>query len=246
MLLQTCRACAAFVCLALGALYALPTLADPPAAPVVQTAAQKIALQNVAPGDFIKTLHWDVPSRLPAGVTQVLPVPLQNALLVTATSAGFAKVQEIVKSLDVAPRQVQVTLAIAHASDADLKAAGFDLKDTVTDRYATGPAVARFFQSLAKQGGVGLTLNMTTTDNVDAGMSIYHGPPAPETFNILPHINTDSTVTLAVHPTFSDGGADRKINFRRTVKSGDMVVYVLPSTVPGGSHLLFFARPTIK
>ena len=82
--------------------------------------------------DVVSLMHWDRPVNLPAGVTQVKPLPAQNALAVVATPAGLAKVQQIIKTLDIEPRQVQIRYAYAPASDADLKASGIALEMRLT------------------------------------------------------------------------------------------------------------------
>ena len=247
-------------CLMLSALFALPTLADLPAASKAQAAAARpIVFQNTLAADAVKLMHWDQPANFPAGVTQIQLLPASNALVVAATPAGLVQVRQIIKVIDVAPRQVQIKFALAHASDAVLKALGIQLTfvpaaspvvvvvtaDALPPQTASGPAAAKLLQTLAQQRDVAETVNITTANNVDAGINLYAGPAVPTTFAATPRINSDSTISLSVHPAFSDGGIERKINFHCTVKSGDTVVYTLPPSAPGRDRLLFFATPTI-
>jgi len=228
--------------LALGALSALPALADTPAAPVTSTvqAAQKIVLQHVVPSDVIKTLHWDQPANLPAGVTQVLPVPLQTALLVTATPAGLAQVREIVKLLDIAPRQVQIKFTLAQATDADLKASGIGF-----DQYAIGLPAVRFLQLLTKQGSVTLAGIITTTNNVSASSNTSFGPAASDNFAVTPRVNNDNSLTLALHPIFTEGAVTHELSVTRTIPSGGTMLFVMSPPSPDGKSLLLFVAPTL-
>ncbi len=243
----TCRRCFVPACLALGVLCALPVLADKPAAsavPVVQAATEKIVLQHVVPSDVIpsdviKQMHWDQPANLPAGVTQVLPVPLQNALAVTATPAGLAKVQEIVKVLDMAPRQVQVKFMLAYVLEADLKAAGLG-----SEQYATGLPAVRFLQTLTEQKAISASTTLTTANNMNAGMSLYYGPRTPLTFAVTPRVNIDNSLMLALDAAVPEGTIKHEIH---TVQSGDTLVIVKPpaSLNAAEKSVVLFVIPTL-
>ena len=247
-LLLTCRRCFLPACFALGALcvlpvLAVPVLADKPAAaaPVVQAAAQKIVLQHVVPNDVIKTLHWEQPTNLPAGVSQISALPAQNALSVTATPTGLAQVSEIVKLLDIAPRQVQVKFLLASASDAVLKAA------LGTDQSATGLPAVRLLQTLTKQKAIAESTTITTSNNVNASESHFYGPTAPMTFAVTPHVNGDNSVTLALDAVLPEGTSKREVHTLRTIPSGDVLAVVLP---PAHSSIdqqfvLLFIMPTV-
>lgn len=231
-------------CLALGALCALPALADMPAVPAasaVQAAAQKIVLQHVVPSDVIKTLHWDQPANLPAGVTQVLSVPLQAALLVTATPAGLAQVREIVKLLDIAPRQVQVKFLLASASEAALKAA------LGADQSATGLPAARLLQTLTEKKAVSASTTLTTANSVNASMSLFYGLKTPMTFAVTPHVNGDHSVTLVLDAALPEGTGKREVHTLRTVQSGGTLAIVMPSAIPSTSEqiVLLFVLPIV-
>lgn len=266
-------------CLTLGTLLcALPTLAASPAAPAAGVAVktQTLLLQHVVPGDLLKTLHWDQAAGLPEGVTQISALPATNSLSVVATPSGFAKVRQLVKILDVAQRQVQIKFALANATAADLKASGirFDVipypgllsLPEANLGYASGiPAVVQFLQTLRTQGTVLQSPTVITTNNVDAALSVSGQPvpalPAVEsfTFAATPRVNSDDTVTLALHPqavlrvagkTSPDGTpatALQDLRTLRTVRSGDTLVItnLFPGAAGAGSQLLLFVTPTI-
>ena len=262
-------------CLTLGALLcALPALADPPAAPpAVAPTAQTILLQNTVPGDILKKLHWDSGTNLPPGVTKISALPATNSLSVVATPAGLARVQQIVKLLDIAPIPVQVKFALANATAADLDASGirFDLVPSpglefaakpgvnIVSRaapptflqYATGKDVALFFQTLAKRGAIVQGPTITTSNNVAANLTRSTTLPSQvvlsDTFAVTPRVNSDDSVTLALDTSFQDGTHQQQIKTLRTVKSGDTMVLGMPPSPPnsGGKTRLLFVTPTI-
>lgn len=265
-------------CLTLGALLcALPGLAAPPAAPAVSGMQwQKLVLQHTLPGDVLKALHWDQPAGLPTGVTDIHALQRGNSLLIRATPAGFVRVQRAVNALDVAPRQVQIRFALVRATDADLKASGIDL-DSIPlllpapasqMGYATGSGVARFLQTLTGRGAVLLqSPDVTTTDGVQAALDISGGQPIPTlpkvesfTFAVTPHVNSNGSVTLALHPQATwrvtgkanpDGipaTTTRSLDASRTVRNGDTLVFtnLFPGAAGvGDSQLLLFVTPTL-
>lgn len=244
-LLFTCRRCFVPACLALGALHALPALADKPAAsasPVVLAAAQKIVLQHVVPSDVIKQMRWDRSTNLPAGVAQIVPLPAQNALSVTATLAGLAQVREIVNLLDIAPRQVHVKFLLASVSEAVLKAA------LGADGSVTGPPAARFLQTLTKQGAILYSTSLTTANNVNANWRfVLDSQYLAETFAFTPHINGDNSVTLALDAALPEVAGKREVHTLRTVQSGGTLVIVMPParSNPDKQAVLLFVLPTV-
>ena len=200
-----------------------------------------IRLQNIIPGDLMKMMHWELASNLPAGVSQIVSVPLQNALLVTATPAGLGQVRKIVSLADIAPRQVQIKFALAHASEADREASTLKL-----NLYATGASAVQLLDTLAKQGEVTQQFVITTASGVKAAVHSESGPTDVLTVAVTPRINDGKLVTLTVHVADINGAINNEISLVRTLKSGDTLVYVLPPAVPGGESFLCFATPTIK
>ena len=229
------------------------------AAPVAMT--KTISLQHTTPADILNLLHWDHPTSLPAGVTEVRSLPAQNALTVVATPAGLAKVQDIVKALDIEPRQVQIKYAYALASDADFKASGIALvsasqtepglkPSSVTS--GAGDLATRFLAALTQRGSTTQGPVITTTDNVAASISLSSISPAQGiqflTFAATPHITGDNSITLALHPIFTVRKVRHEVNTVRTVKGGETMVIVVPPVASQSDrrNLLLFVTPTIK
>ena len=199
------------------------------------------------------------------GVTQISFRPDTNSLLVVATPVGFAKVQDLVRVLDVAPRQVQIKFALANATAAELDASGINFAleagtgphESPILGYATGSAVARFLQTLTAKGSVTQSPVISTSNNVDASLSltttVHSQVVSSVTFAAMPRVNSDDTVTLSLHPSFSQSppGAPAvkalSLKTLRTVKSGDTMVQVVYSEPFGKSdaNQLLFVTPTI-
>ncbi len=137
-------------------------------------------------------------AQLPAGVARIFALQSNNSLLVEATPDGYNQVKQIVKILDVAPRQVSVKVEFVTASVTDVDALGvnFDLVPypglevssgqgtgsfggTVSGvqptflQYATGNIVAQLFQTLTRtRGKVVQAPIITTTNNVPASIQV--------------------------------------------------------------------------
>lgn len=246
-------------CLTLGALLsAVPTLADTPAAPsLAASGVQTIALQHIIPGDIVKIMRWDVPASLPGGVTQIVAAPLQNALLVTGSPAGLATVRQMVKLLDIEQRQVEIKFVYANLSEADLEASRLepdlsplsapDMKQGFI-KGTSGPTAARFLQTLTNKKAVTAAPIITTTENVKAilALSATGLPAASQQISVIPRVNSDSSITLALSAEFSEGVAKQAVNMLRTMKSGVTLVLVVPPASVGGKNLLLFVTPTVK
>lgn len=247
------------LCLTLGALLcALPALADPPAAPAVGVfAAQTIPLRHTDPGSIILLMQWYQPSLLPAGVTQVLPLLTDNALSVTGTPTGLNAVHQIVKILDIFDSSkipVQISVALAWATAADLKTSGinFDslplptrLRPPVGDMgYAVGGSVAQLLQTLRTQGTIlwAPSLSGFVRKNITLSLpSLQPRPVRPAlesfTFAVAPRVNSDDSVTLALCPQATwrvagetnPDGTPATATFRfqtpRPVRNGDTLVF---------------------
>jgi len=245
--------------------YTLPSGALLPAQPA---GTQAIVLQHVVAGEVVDSQHWDQPANLPIGVTKIEAVPAQNMLAVTATSAGFAKVQEIVRLLNIEPRQIKINAAFALASQADLKASGIqshlafldDLQSGKTAspdqvRYMTGELAAQFLQTLTDQNRLVEEPRITTTEKIAASINLDLPPAsaqpqafALQTFSVTPQINTDSSVTLVLDMAFLEGAAKRQIHTTRTLRSGETLVIVMPPASPSSENksLLLFVSPIAK
>ncbi len=235
--------------------------------PAQPAGTQAIVLQHVVAGEVVDSQHWDQPASLPAGVTKVEAVPAQNALAVSATPAGFAKVQEIVKALDIEPRQIKINAAFALASEADLKASGIQSRLAPLDgleagktpanqvEYMTGALAAQFLQVLTDQNILVEVPKITTTDKIATSIDLDLPPAsahpqafALQTFSVTPQINSDSSVTLVLDTAFLEGSAKRQIHTTRTLQSGETLVIVMPPASPavGAKSLLLFVAPTAR
>ena len=241
-------------------LSALPLHAGTPDAPAVSaTGAQTIVLQHVVPGDMLKLMHWDVPSKLPTGVTQIVCVPVQNALLVTATPPGFAQVRKIVKLADIEPRQVQIKFAVVSMSETELKAlenkaglvlpAAPDLKQGFT-LYASGYKAARFMAMLTLMNKQAVTEepDITTSNSVEASVTLSTAglPAVSQQIRVTPHINPDNSLTLDLHAAFSEVAGKHAVTTLCTVNRGDTLLLVMPPAFAGDKNLLLFVTPTVK
>ena len=137
-------------------------------------------------------------SQLPDGVTKIFALQSNNSLLVYGTVEGYNQVKQIVKILDIKPRQVQIKVEFVTASVTDVDALGinFDLVPypglevssnqgngsfggTVAGvaptflQYATGNIVAQLFQTLTRtRGKVVQAPLITTTNNVPASITV--------------------------------------------------------------------------
>ena len=132
---------------------------------------------------------------LPTGVARIFALQSNNSLLIEATPDGYNQVKQIVKILDIAPRQVEIKVEFVTASVADVDNLGinFDLvpypglefgtqngNSTISTaaaptflQYATGNLVAQLFQTLTRTRGKVVQAPMiTTTNNVPADIEI--------------------------------------------------------------------------
>lgn len=265
MMTWTRRMSAVMACLAAGMqLGALPILADPSAG-----AAQTLALQHTVPGDILKFLHWDQPANWPPGVTRITAKPETNSLTVTATPAGFANVKEVVRLLDIAPRQVKIRFVLARATPADLQASGlhgFTLIPATVGTpgsaaptsylgMASGATATHLLTILTQRRAILQAPTITTTNNVDASISISGASSGAggETFQFAaaPRVNSNHTVTLRLHPSLSRrvGGTTlvtQEMRTLRTVPTGETIVLMnVFSQAAGDKNLLLFVTPTV-
>jgi general secretion pathway protein D len=135
---------------------------------------------------------------LPEGVNKIYALQSNNSLLVQATPDGYNLVKQLVKILDIAPRQVEIKVEFVTASvtDVDNLGVNFDLVPypglelatsqgsgqyggTATGigptflQYATGNIVAQLFQTLVRtRGKVVQAPLVTTTNNYPATINI--------------------------------------------------------------------------
>jgi len=136
-------------------------------------------------------------------VNRIFALQSNNSLLVEATVEGYNTVRNLVRILDVAPRQVQIRVEFVTASVADVDNLGinFDLVpypglELATNQgngayggvtsattptflqYATGNIVAQLFQTLVRsRGKVVQAPIITTTNNVTATIQVLQQIP---------------------------------------------------------------------
>ena len=154
--------------------------------------------QNGAGGPGAGNGRFGQQAALPDGVNRIFALQANNSLLIESTVAGYNTVKQLVRILDVAPRQVQIKVEFVTASVADVDNLGinFDLVpipglELATQQgngiyggtaasvaptflqYATGNVVAQLFQTLVRtRGKVVQAPLITTTNNVQANISI--------------------------------------------------------------------------
>lgn len=248
-----------------------------------------LVLQHAAPSDVLSRMHWDAPvflppfsvqpapagqtpttSVLPEGVRRIFSLPNNNSLLVEAMPEGYAWVQHIVKTLDVAPRRVEINVEFVTAGIADVDNLGinFDLAPlpvppapaggpgAETPRsflaFATGNIVRQLYQALTRTRGRGVSVApVTTPDGVAVTTSVdsrvpdaRSNPPRWGALSTqLPRITHSLHVqgTLTLTPhVHPDGKVSLELLAPTSGKS------IILRAVPSGDPLVFIAPPLEK
>ncbi len=145
---------------------------------------------------------------LPEGVDRIFALQGDNSLFIEATPDGFNRVRDIVKNLDIAPRQVQIKVEFVTASVNDVDAFGINFslvpfpgievnnnqgaqanQTSIPQTYvqvAAGNIVAELFSSLVRtRGKVVQAPLITTTNNVTAQISVTTQIPFITTTNVV-------------------------------------------------------------
>ena len=151
-------------------------------------------------------------------MARIFALQSNNSLLIEATPDGYNLVKQIVKILDIAPRQVQIKVEFVTASVADVDNLGinFDLvpfpgielaskqgDSTIVSnvaptflQYATGNVVAQLFQTLTRsRGKVVQAPLITTTNNVTASIEVNTQIPFFTTTVVNTGGNNNGTAT---------------------------------------------------
>lgn len=146
--------------------------------------------------------------QLPEGVDRIYALEGDNSLLVEATPDGFNRIRDIIKNLDIAPRQVQIKVEFVTASITDVNSFGINFSlipapgvqvsnnqggqallgsvPYTNITYATGNLVSEFFNSLVRtRGKVVQAPLITTTNNVPATIQIQTLIPFVTTTNVV-------------------------------------------------------------
>ncbi|MDQ2800366.1 MAG: type II and III secretion system protein, partial [Armatimonadota bacterium] len=227
-----------------AAAQAAPRITSMPAAPnPANLLWQKLALQHVTPSDLLKLMHWETEKtiqaaprnmNLPSGVQAIYALQSDNALLVQATPEGFASVKEIVKTLDVEPRIIQVQWQMV-----DVPISEWKKLEGVGD---TPKLLAALMQGNYKTI---TSPTITTSDGVQATINLEtkvpYGPKQDfitvgQATTVTPRVNTDGTITvqfaaqdteIAGPPHEADGPpptTSQSFSTTRTAKSGETII----------------------
>jgi len=142
---------------------------------------------------------------LPEGVEHIYALQGNNVLLVYGTPEGYNRVKDIVKELDVAPKQVQIKVEFVTATVGDVDAFGINYTlvpfpgvsassalptpgaPTYQLNFAAGNLVAQMESQLTRSTGKVVQSPMiTTTNNTPATISFTQQIPYTTTTNIIP------------------------------------------------------------
>lgn len=140
-----------------------------------QGVTEKIPVNNVIAAEVVKKLKAD--GSVPPAIRQISPNDKDNSVTVQGSPAAVTQVKEALRKLDVRPRQIQVNLRRVRVQVSP------DGKRTEED--TPGPV-------------------MTTTNDVPATMTLtYAANPGGAvvdgwTYGVLPHVESDGSVTLSV------------------------------------------------
>ena len=143
--------------------------------------------------------------QLPEGVDEIIALQADNSLLVKATPEAFQKMREIIKYIDVAPRQVQIRVEFVRADVNDVDAFGINYEfvpfpgiNFASDlgqgggsyglNFATGNLVGQMLATLTH--GRAKILNapiITTTNNVQGQIQVNNSIPVTTTTTVVPN-----------------------------------------------------------
>lgn len=197
------------------------TRADPPAMQAPSGLVwHKLVLEHITPGEVIRLMHWvqkdepgkshgnklglpesltpsTPPSPLPEGVTRIYALASDNSLLVEATPDGFGRIRQIVKNVDIEPRQVQLKVRFVRARIADVEAFQHgqgrsvnDASDLLADLILKGNTVV-----LSRTTNT--VSNVPTTVLFQADVAARGGVvPVRTDVTVSPRVNSDGTLTL--------------------------------------------------
>jgi len=151
---------------------------------------------------------------LPDGVKKIYALQSDNSLLVQATPDGFQRVKEIVKNLDIAPRQVQIKVEFVTAlvSTVDQEGINWSIipypgvsivptlsqpsQPSISIQYATGNAAVSLLADLERDHSkVVQSPIITTTNNVQATVQVNTQIPYTTDSTILGGNNNNNITT---------------------------------------------------
>lgn len=151
---------------------------------------------------------------LPDGVQKIYALQSDNSLLVLATPDGFQRVKEIVKNLDIEPKQVEIRVQFVTTSVSDADALGINYSlipipglvaqtqmatpnpATFTLSYQVGSTAVNMLAALSHSHGKTVSAPIiTTTNNVAATVQESLQIPYTTTSTLLTNGGTGATTT---------------------------------------------------
>ena len=161
---------------------------------------------------------------LPDGVSKIFALQADNSLLVLSTPDGFNQVRQLVKMLDILPRQVQIKVEFVTASVSDVDAFGINFSyapffgtnqgdsanlSSSPQSFITaarGRGVVQLYNSLVRgKGQVVQAPLVTTTNNVPAQINVAQQIPYTTTSTVLNGSGTGATNTATQFLTINTG-----------------------------------------
>ncbi|MCW3061207.1 MAG: S-protein secretion component, partial [Capsulimonas sp.] len=161
-------------------------------------------------------------ANLPEGVNQIIALQADNSLLIQATPEAYLRLKEIVKNIDVLPRQVQIKVEFITASVNDIDQFGINfslvpypgvsgsstLINTSVPTYSvgviSGNLVAQIQGALSKgRGKVIQSPTITTTNNTEARIEVQRQIPYTTSQTIIPNSGNTITTTTPQFLTLS-------------------------------------------
>lgn len=143
--------------------------------------------------------------QLPDGVDRIYALQSDNSLLILATPEGFNAVKNIIKNIDVAPRQVEISVQFVEANVSDVEqyginfsvipvpgmtaSSGLDLPGAPTFglQYAAGNAAVTLSAELRKDHAKVVEAPMiATTNNTPASILVNQQVPYQTTSTVIP------------------------------------------------------------
>jgi general secretion pathway protein D len=178
---------------------------------------------------------------LPEGVDHIYAIQGDNSLLIHATPEAFARIREIVKNLDIAPRQVQIKVEFVTASVNDVDSfgiqyslipfPGISTSSTLAGNggntsyhinIASGNLVASMEAQLTNgRGKLVQSPIITTTNNVPAEIAFHQYIPVENQNSIV----TNGSGAVATSTTYIDAPTQLQVTPR--INSDDTVTLLL-------------------
>ncbi len=201
---------------------------------------------------------------LPEGVDRIYALQGDNSLFIEATPEGFSRVRDIVKNLDIAPRQVQIKVEFVTASVTDVNAFGInfslvpvpgvevsnnqgDQANQTPQTYvqvATGNIVAQLFSTLLRSHGKVVQAPLiTTTNNVTANINVATQIPFVTTTNVTSGTGTVSNTQQSFLTINTGLTVQARINYDDTI-----TLNLSPriSDISGAPSITGGAPPTVQ